>query len=160
MLDIPALIEACTPVYHFDYKETESPVNLTRFIQTKAAVADDTVSAVFRPAADGEGGFIHYFLFFMKDAGTSVLGFNMGSHEYDIEQTIVQVSSKGKIVAIEFMPHNTREHFWIRDTKDLATIVRDGHAQVYVSRGKHGCYPVAGTVTRYLGAVSDVCDSP
>ncbi|KAG5188959.1 hypothetical protein JKP88DRAFT_177399 [Tribonema minus] len=160
MFDVSAAVRACAPVYYFDHREIESPVNLQKFVMTKAEVPDNTVSAVFTPSADGDGGFIHYFLFFMRDAGMSVFGVNLGSHRYDIEQTIVQVNGQGKIVGLQFMPHNVKEHFWIKDTYDLAMIVRDGHPQVYVSLGKHGCYPVAGTVTRYLGFLSDVCDNP
>lgn len=160
-IDISTLVRNCMPTYFFDYKEEEQPANLTTFIKTKTAVTDNTVSALVRPSDDGETSYIHYFLFFMKDDGMTVLGMqNMGAHDYDIEQTIVHVDAKGAIIALHFLPHNTQEHFRITDANDIKQIVRDGHPQIYVSRGKHGCYPTAGTITRYLGFANDLCDRP
>jgi hypothetical protein len=84
----------------------------------------------------------------------------MGSHAYDIEQLVLKVDARGTVEGIDFKPHNSSEHFRITDALDIKQILKDGHPQVYVSRGKHACYPVPGTVTRYLGVVSDVCEHP
>lgn len=53
------------------------------------------------------------------------------------------------VTGVFYGPHSSHEHFWVRDPDDLQTLMEgeggDGlRPQVFVSRGKHASYPVAG----------------
>jgi hypothetical protein len=160
MTDNQTLLSRYCPVYNTDHKERIFPVSLEKYVSSKECIADGTVAGY---VVDKLGGVkhLHYFLYFSADGGLEVFEVVFDDHLYDIEHMIVETNAQGSVTGVLYQPHASREHFWIRHTADLQKILSGGqHPLVFVSRGKHGLYPLSGTILRFFGVASDQCERP
>jgi hypothetical protein len=157
-----ALLDMFMPVYHLDYREKIRPVSLETYVSKKTLVEDGSVTGAITASPNTGNKYLHYFLYFPEDGGLLIAGKAVGAHAYDMEHIIVEVNiATESVVGVLYQPHGSREHYWIREKVDLVRILaNDRRPAVYVSRGKHGNYPVSGTIYRYGGFASDVTDKP
>lgn len=142
------------PEFHFDILETIFPVSLNAYTASQAVVPDHVTGVIEQI---GEVTRLHYACFYLRDGGTKVLGlFDAGSHAFDLEMVTVDVVNDA-VARVYFFPHGAAEWFCIE--QNVNSILRDGHPQVFVARGKHGIYPVPGKIFRYL-VLFDSCNIP
>jgi hypothetical protein len=150
------LLIAHRPMYYFDRDETILPVNYVDYVRDKEINQDSTVVGVVERTDTVL--YLHYFLYYMSDGGLEIFEIKLGSHKYDMEQLTVEVTQGGVVKGVMYRPHGQSEHFQIRSTDLSRVLVGNKRPRVYVSKGKHGQYPVSGTIQRYFGAVNDECD--
>jgi hypothetical protein len=153
------LLDRHRPEYHFDRREKHMPVDLRAYVRDGSTVHSKRVSGIV--TRDTSSIRLHYFTFYVEDGGLPFLCGSLGAHRYDVEHLIVELDSGGRVVVgVVYMPHGSREHFWIRNAYDLDTILVDRRTRptVFVSRGKHAQYPIRGAVMRYFGLLNDTCD--
>jgi hypothetical protein len=153
-----ALLQTYAPVYFTDHAEKVQPISLELYVLTKAKLANGSVAGVVTHSTDNAAvTLLHYFVFYDHDGGLRILGNVFDSHPYDLEHLVVELTNS-TVTGVLYQPHGGSEHFCIRGDKDLGSILIDGkRPRVYASRGKHAQYPVSGTVYRYAGIASDVC---
>jgi hypothetical protein len=160
MTSTDLLLQKHCPLYSTDYRENIFPISLEKYVETKQCVADNSVVAhlVEKP---NDLKHLHYFLYFAADGGMEFFDIAFDGHQYDIEHMVVEVNGNDTVTGVLYQPHGSKEHFWIRDPKDLTKILSGGTQPiVYVSRGKHACYPLSDTIFRYFGVASDECEHP
>ncbi len=154
-----ALLSKHCPIYSTDHREKIMPISLDKYVVSKQCVSDDTVTACVTDEGDGVKH-LHYFLYFASDGGLEVFQMVFDSHQYDLEHMIVEVDASGAVKGVLYQPHGSAEHFWIRGS-DLKSILAKGlRPLAFISRGKHGLYPLSGSILRYFGVASDECDKP
>jgi hypothetical protein len=157
-IDVPdeylELSKKFLPDFYFDYKETEKVINLNKYV-TGSDFSEETIISVIINNPKG-GKIIFYFLFYLQDNGKNVCGFIVDSHKYDLEYVTIEIDDNEEVKGITFAPHSTKEHFVIRNKDDLNEIFKGNTAKVYISKGKHGCYPVKN-VYRLCGFGNDNC---
>lgn len=154
-----SLLAAHTPLYFVDAAEKVKMINLNRYIAEGVQVEDNTVTGVVSTGPDGRT-LLSYFAFYPRDDGLSVLGGlrTLDAHKYDLERVTVELDAQGTVMGVCYFPHGHTEHYWIRGSSDLQKLLVQGRPHVYCSRGKHGSYPVNGTIWRYFGFANDHCE--
>lgn len=101
---------------------------------------------------------LHYFTFYAKDSGMQRFARVYDAHDFDIEHLIVEIDAAGIVRGVLYMPHGSKEHFWIRHRDDLKEILEKGkRPKVFVSKDKHAQYPQEGRVLRYGLFANDNC---
>ena len=156
---LSALLLKHCPVYYFDAQEPIPLTNLDQYTQNGTVNPDRSVTGAVTYSNDTID--LHYFAFYLKDAGLKIIGsWTSGSHPYDIEHLVVQVDrTTAAVTGILYQPHGFAEHFFIKGEADLAQVLVDAaRPLVFVSQGKHGQYPTPGTIIRYLGFANDHCN--
>ena len=157
-----ALLQAHVPIFYFDKDERFRPANLSQYVLANRRVYDKTVTGIVSPTTDSRGRNVTdlwYFTFYFEDGGLEFgdTGLSVGGHQFDVESVVVRIDNQTQAVTtVAYLPHGSREHFRIAGSADLSRILVNGRPRVYVSRGKHGQYPVPGTIGR--PPVIDSCD--
>lgn len=146
------------PFFFKDFREKEPLINLNEYIASGRQVADNTCTGYI--VRHGNVVLLHYFFFYLRDNGLRVLGFDIDAHKYDVEHIIVELTDQ-QVTGVCYLPHGSKEFYWIRGITDLSKILIDGtRPVVYASRGKHASSPVPGTIWRYFGVANDHVRKP
>jgi hypothetical protein len=153
---ITALLETHCPLFFRDRHETISLISMSEYVASGSVVPDDSIVGTVVYISPFQKH-LHYFMFYDSDGGMPCCGRAIGSHKYDLEHMIVEITHN-TLTGVCYMPHGTAEWYWIRGQSDLQKITNGGlRPIVYSSRGKHASYPVSGTIYRYLGFANDHC---
>ncbi len=154
-----ALLEKYKPLTYISKTEKYDLVNAIDYFQNNKINYDSSILCAILELNNKK--YLYYFYSFEQDGGKNILDIKtVDAHKDDIECVVVELTGD-KITGVCYMPHATAEHFWIRDTNDLNSILnKSTHPLVYISNDKHSVYPISGPIYRYFFFGNDNCSSP
>ena len=150
------LLQKFLPIFHCDKSEKYLSVNANIFFETNKIIYDNTVVGFVLEKNSSK--YLYYYMVYTQDGGKQILCYNIGGHLLDIEGIIVEVDEYDNMTGLCYQPHGAKEHFWIKDPKDLRKICINNNARVYMSKSKHASYPISGTIYRIYGFGNDTCN--
>ncbi len=153
------LLEKYKPKTFISKTEKYDLVNAIDYFQNNKINYDNSILC-FLGEQDNKK-YLYYFYCFEKDGGKNILNMKtVDAHKDDIECLLVELTDD-EITGLCYMPHSTKEHFWIRNKYDLKEILDNStHPPVYIANDKHSAYPISGPIYRFFFFGNDNCEDP
>ncbi len=161
MSDDLTLLEKYKPLTYISKKEKYDLVNATDYFKNNKINYDSSILCYVKEVSSNITN-LYYFYCFEKDGGKDILGVfqDVDAHKDDIECLVVELTNN-KMTGVCYMPHSSKEHFWIKNSNDLTKIVNNStHPYAYIANDKHSLYPICGPIHRFLFFGDDNCSNP